>query len=107
MEELLPGVKVRPVKVFNDNTSMISLAKQPIVNRQGRSKFMNRALFKVNENIVAGDIILLYEDTETLVADFLTKAVHGSRYKTFRARIMGDNNEERTLILDSGIECSF
>jgi hypothetical protein len=65
---------------------------------------MNRALFKVNENIEAGDIVLLYEDTETLVADFLTKAVHGTRYKTFRARIMGDKNEEKTLILDGGSE---
>ena len=99
LEELLPGLKVRPAKVFNENTSMISLAKQPLVNRQGRSKFMTRTLFKLNENIEAGDIVLLYEDTETLVADFLTKAFHGTRYKTFRARILGDNNEERTFIL--------
>jgi hypothetical protein len=100
LSELLPGIKIRPIKVFNDNTSMISLAKQPIVNRQGRSKFMNRALFKVNENIEAGDIVLLYEDTDTLVADFLTKAVHGRRFKTFRARIMGMDNKEHILFLN-------
>jgi len=97
LSELLPGVQIKPIKVYNDNTSMISLAKQPVVNRQGRSKFMNRALFKVNENIAAGDIVLLYEDTETLVADFLTKAVHGKRFKIFRARILGRDGQEIDL----------
>ena len=97
LSELLPGVQIKPIKVYNDNTSMISLAKQPIVNRQGRSKFMNRALFKVNENITAGEIVLLYEDTETLVADFLTKAVHGKRFKIFRARILGRDGQETDL----------
>jgi hypothetical protein len=97
LSELLPGVKIKPIKVFNDNTSMISLAKQPVVNRQGRSKFMNRALFKVNENIAAGDIVMLYEDTDTLVADFLTKAVHGKRFKMFRARILGSDSREVEL----------
>ena len=58
---------------------------------------MNRALFKVNENIAVGDIVLLYEDTDTLVADFLTKAVHGKRFKIFRARILGRDGQEIDL----------
>jgi len=89
LKELLPTVKVYPIKIYNDNKSMITLVKQPVVNRQGRSKFMNRALFKVNENVEAGEIVLLYENTEDLVADFLTKALYGERFQTFRIRIMG------------------
>ena len=50
---------------------------------------MNRALFKVNENIQAGEVIILYEATDTLVAYFLTKAVHGSKFKNFRAKNYG------------------
>jgi hypothetical protein len=98
---LVPGLKIHPIKIYNDNQSMITLVKQPIVNRQGRSKFINRALFKVNENIQNGELMLLYEATDTLVADFLTKAVYGNKFKTFRAKVMGHDNQERIVCLNN------
>ena len=105
LKELLPGIKVFPIKIHNDNQSMITLVKQPVVNRQGRSKFMNRALFKVNENVEAGEIVMIYENTEDLVADFLTKAVHGERFKIFRARVLGmSNNKEIVKLLGKSKE---
>ena len=100
IKELVRGINIHPIKIYNDNQSMITLVKQPIVNRQGRSKFMNRALFKVNENIQAGEVVILYEATDTLVADFLTKAVHGSKFKMFRAKIMGSDNQEMIVCLN-------
>jgi hypothetical protein len=100
IKEMVRGINIHPIKIYNDNQSMITLVKQPIVNRQGRSKFMNRALFKVNENIQAGEVVILYEATDTLVADFLTKAVHGSKFKTFRAKIMGHDNQEMIVCLN-------
>ena len=100
LTQLLPGVQIYPIKIFNDNQPMITLVKQPVVNRQGRSKFMSRALFKANEHLEAGEIILLYENTESLVADFLTKAVHGSKFKSFKAKIMGLNDKERIIHLN-------
>ncbi len=60
---------------------------------------MNRALFKVNDNVEAGEIVLLYENTEHLIADFLTKALHGDRFQQFRARIMGLDSTETTKLL--------
>jgi hypothetical protein len=99
--DLLPDVPVYPIKIYNDNQSMITLVKRPVVNRQGRSKFMNRALFKVNDNVEAGEIILLYENTEHLIADFLTKALYGDRFQQFRARIMGLDTTETTKMLGS------
>ena len=98
LAQLLPGVQIYPIKIFNDNQPMITLVKQPVVNRQGRSKFMSRALFKANEHLEAGEIILLYENTESLVADFLTKAVHGSKFKTFKAKIMGLENDTEKVV---------
>ena len=98
----MPGVQIYPIKVFNDNQPMITLVKQPVVNRQGRSKFMSRALFKANEHLEAGEMILLYENTESLVADFLTKAVHGSKFKTFKAKIMGLENATEKVVQFKG-----
>ena len=99
--DVLPDVPVYPIKIYNDNQSMITLVKRPVVNRQGRSKFMNRALFKVNDNVEAGEIVLLYENTEHLIADFLTKALYGNRFQQFRARIMGLDSSESTKMLGS------
>ena len=66
---------------------------------------MNRALFKVNENVEAGEIVMIYENTEDLVADFLTKAVHGERFKIFRARVLGmSNNKEIVKLLGKSKE---
>ena len=101
--DLLPNVPIYPIKIYNDNQSMITLVKRPVVNRQGRSKFMNRALFKVNDNVESGEIVLLYENTEHLVADFLTKALYGERFTRFRARIMGSDSKQITKVLGNTV----
>ena len=55
--------EIFPVIVKQDNESAIRLANQPAINRQGRSKFINRSLFQVNENIEKGEILLIHENT--------------------------------------------
>ena len=45
MQELDKTLKLFPITVRQDNASAISLVNNPVVNRQGRSKFINRALF--------------------------------------------------------------
>ena len=89
MMEIDKSVNLYPIIVYQDNESAIRLVNQPVVNRQGRSKFVNRSLFQVNENIEKGEIVVIHENTNDLVADFFTKALHGNRYRRFRARIMG------------------
>ena len=64
---------------------------------------MNRALFKVNDNVESGEIVLLYENTEHLVADFLTKALYGERFTRFRARIMGSDSKQITKVLGNTV----
>ena len=83
-QELDPELNIYPITIYNDNKSLISLVNQPIVNRQGRSKFINRSMFQVNENIADGEVVVVYQDTNSLVADFLTKALHGERYASYR-----------------------
>ena len=88
-KELDKELDIFPVVIFQDNESAIRLVTQEVVNRQGRSKFINRSLFQVKDNVDKGEIIIIHENTAELVADFFTKALHGDRYRRFRARIMG------------------
>ena len=95
MQELDKTLKLFPITIRQDNASAISLVTNPVVNRQGWSKFINRALFQVNENIEKGEILVVHENTKDLIADFLTKALHGERYRKFRARLMGQDEESQ------------
>ncbi len=80
------------------------MVTQPVVNRQGRSKFINRSLFQVNENIVDGEIVVVYQNTDELVADFFTKALHGHRFRRFKARIMGQDGDSVEVHLGDTVE---
>ena len=106
-QELDPELNIYPITIYNDNKSLISLVNQPIVNRQGRSKFINRSMFQVNENIADGEVVVVYQDTNSLVADFLTKALHGERYRNIRAEIMGLDGKTIEIHLGDGDGTNF
>ena len=97
-------VNLYPIIVHQDNESAIRMVTQPVVNRQGRSKFINRSLFQVNENIVDGEIVVVYQNTDELVADFFTKALHGHRFRRFKARIMGRDGDSVEVHLGDTVE---
>ena len=102
--ELDKTVNLYPIIVYQDNESAIRMVTQPVVNRQGRSKFINRSLFQVNENIVNGEIVVVHQNTDELVADFFTKALHGYRFRRFKARIMGQDGVSVEVHLGDTVE---
>ena len=44
-QELDNELDIFPVVIYQDNASAIRLVTQEVVNRQGRSKFINRSFF--------------------------------------------------------------
>jgi len=56
---------------------------------RGNSKFVDRRYLSLRENIRAGEIIVVYIETERQIADALTKATYGIRHETFSKRMMG------------------
>ena len=52
----------------------------------------------MNENVERREIIVVHENTNSLVANFFTKAVHGNRYSSFRARIMGKDGKSENEV---------
>jgi hypothetical protein len=83
------GYNVRPVETFQDNLSCIALSSSPILNFSGRSKFINRKLFGIYEHLEQGDAILTHVGTDDMIADVLTKAIVGSKFRKFTIALMG------------------
>jgi hypothetical protein len=80
------------IQVQQDNKAAILLSSQNPVNFKGRSKFINRLYFSVFEHVENGDVELVYYGTDDTVADFLTKALIGDKFRKFKVALMGDSD---------------
>ena len=82
------GVHItKPISVHNDNKSNLTLHSKDVVNFKGRSKYISRKYFSVFEHVESGELKLIWTGTDDLVADFLTKAVQGGKFKKFKLEI--------------------
>ncbi len=89
--EELGYVRKKPAIVYQDNQACIKLSSTTPVNFKGRSKYINRKYFSVHEYVENDTIRLVYCGTDDQVADYLTKALSGSKEKKFRVHLMGYN----------------
>ena len=77
------GLQVdRKVVIYCDNLSSIQLAKNPVFH--ARTKHIEVHYHFVREQILAGDIDLVYVSTEEQVADIFTKALGAEKLRRFR-----------------------
>ena len=83
------GHDVKPIEIFQDNKSSITLSSEEALNFKGRSKFINRKFFGIYELIQDNKIKLSYVCTEDMIADVLTKVMVGSRFKRFAIALLG------------------
>ena len=90
-EEL--GFVQRGVPVYQDNQAVIKISSTEPTVFKGRSKLINRKYFSVHEYVTSGEIKLVYVGTDSNVADFLTKALMGDKFRRFRIDIMGTGDD--------------
>jgi hypothetical protein len=79
------GVRFERVPLTCDNTSAISVAKNPVFHKkmrhvEGRHHFLR-------DHVEKGDIEMRYIYTETQLADILTKQLDSSRFVDLRGEI--------------------
>jgi len=86
-EEL--GFVVKPIKVYQDNLSSITLSSEESLNFRGRSKFINRKYFGIYEKIEDGTIQLVYCGTQDMIADIFTKVLVGKKRHNFTIALLG------------------
>lgn len=92
---LAAGIEVGPAIVYQDNKSTIFLANKGRSTSE-RSRHIKIRYFFVSHYISAGEIKLEYLPTEDMVADALTKPLHGTLFKTFADTLTGNNNNYTT-----------
>jgi len=76
------GIFTSSVPLFCDNTSAISIAKNPI--QHSRTKHIELRYHFIRDHVEKGDIELLYVDTEHQLADIFTKPLDVSRFASLR-----------------------
>jgi hypothetical protein len=65
-----------------DNTSVISVAKNPVFHKKMRH--VERRNHFLRDHVEKGDIEMIYMDTERQLADILTKPLDSSRFADLR-----------------------
>jgi hypothetical protein len=84
MKELKVEVS-KPLKLLIDNKSAIRLAKNPISH--GRSKHIETRYHFIREQVMNGNIEVVYCPTEDQLADGFTKALKLDRFEALRNRL--------------------
>jgi hypothetical protein len=79
------GVIFERVPLMCDNTSAISIAKNPILHK--RMRHLERRHHFLRDHVKKGDIEMRYTDTERQLADIFTKPLDFSHFATLQGGI--------------------
>ena len=97
LQQLLSDLQKQPTKpmvIFEDNQSAISLAKNPKFH--GRSKHIAIKYHFIREQVNSGKIELRYCKTSDMIADFLTKGLNREQFE--KLRLMAGVTDDRYIL---------
>ncbi len=78
------GYKVCDNVIFQDNKSSILLERNGKLSSSKRTKHINVRYFFITDRITKGEVRVEWCPTKQMVADFMTKPLQGTIFKTFR-----------------------
>jgi hypothetical protein len=79
------GVIFKRVPLMCDNTSVISIAKNPVFHKRMRHHKWRHHFLR--DHVEKGDTEMRYIDTERQLADIFTKPLDASRFATLQGEI--------------------
>jgi hypothetical protein len=79
------GVSFERVLIMCDNTSAISIAKNPVFHK--RMRHLERRRHFLRDLVEKGDIEIRYKDIVRQLADIFTKPLDASRFADLRGEI--------------------
>ena len=74
--------------VYQDNQSAIKLEMNGLASSGKRTRHINIRYFFVAEKVANEEVAISYCPTDDMLADFFTKATHGSKFLRFRDTIL-------------------
>jgi hypothetical protein len=82
------GYDIKPLILYQDNTSAITLMKKGRSTSQ-RTKHIATRYFFIKDRVDQGEIQLVHMGTRDMIADFFTKPLQGEFFRSMRDKIMG------------------
>jgi hypothetical protein len=82
------GYLVKNNILFQDNQSAMLLEKNGRKSAGKRSRHLNIRLFFITDQQEKGHITIEYCPTDNMIADYMTKPLHGNKFTLFRQNIM-------------------
>ena len=83
------GYEVKENVIYQDNESAIKMEKNGRNSCTGNSRHVSIRYFFIKDRVDKGEVTILYCPTEKMVADYMTKSLHGGQFRKFRDIIMG------------------
>ena len=71
--------------IYEDNQSCIKMTKNPV--NHGRAKHIDIKYHHIRDEVKRGEVTLEYCETTEMLADIMTKALHGPRHKDLTAAL--------------------
>ena len=81
------GYTVQPARVYQDNMSTIALATKG-ASSSDRTRHVSIRYFWMKDRVDSGDIEIVYNPTADMVADILTKPLHGELFIRLRKLLL-------------------
>ena len=82
------GYEIKDNVLYQDNQSAMLLESNGRKSAGKRSRHLNIRLFFVADQKAKGHIDIKFCPTDQMVGDYMTKPLHGSKFKEFRRKIM-------------------
>ena len=89
---LCQGLKLQPAKIYQDNLSTIFLASKGRSTSE-RTRHVKIRYFFIHHFIETGEVQLSHLATTLMIADLLTKPLHGTLFLKFRSELLGHLSE--------------
>jgi hypothetical protein len=81
------GITVGAANVYQDNVSTITLIEKG-ASTSDRTRHINIRYFWVKDRIVNGDIKVIHQSTQDMIADVLTKPLQGKQFLALRDQLL-------------------
>jgi len=90
------GYEVKENVIYQDNESAIKMEKNGRNSCTGNSRHVSIRYFFIKDRIQKGEVTIMHCPTERMLADYLTKSLHGGQFKKIRDIIMGYSSIEES-----------
>ena len=85
------GYRVEKNTIYQDNKSCILMAENGKRSSGKQTRALNICYFYITDQIERGNIEIKYCLTDEMTGDYISKGLQGFKFKKFRDRIMGFN----------------